>query len=487
MTAFSLTVFRNSAFGMAGQIAIKLLSFVFSVFVIRHLGAEDFGQYAAVTAFGMIFVSLADLGLSGYTVREVARLRDMPDGKNRTAALYGNVLALRLVLATLAALLIIAVAWLTNRPWIMIGAIALNGLSLVMYGAQGASDALLAGFERLDLSAGARVLNQLIFVFGGALFLYWGLGYYGLIYAGLLGVALMTYVCWRAVSRLGFRPAWPSPSLWLTLLRASFPFGIIGLALGWSYKFDSVLLNIYWGDEVTGYYAAAYNLIFSAVMISNVVNTALYPSLARQSVKDGHRLPAIYERALRYLLVIALPIAVGGWVLAEQLVPFLFTTSFAPGVPALRILIWVVPLMYVSEFLGYVVVVAGRESRVARAVLISTGINVGLNLLLVPLFGFFAAAIMTVLTEAVLVGQYLWLLRSLLREFNWGQVLLGPLLAALAMGLGVYLVHSHFSFSLNVLVGAAIYSVFLFVLGVAGREEIHFVRGLLASRLGAAR
>ena len=151
MTAFSLTVFRNSAF------------------VIRHLGAEDFGQYAAVMAFGMVFVSLADLGLSSYTVREVARLRDMPDGKNRTAALYGNVLTLRLVLAILAALLIIAVAWLTDRPWIMIGAIALNGLSLVMYGAQGASDAVLAGFERLDLSAGARVLNQLSVVFGGAL------------------------------------------------------------------------------------------------------------------------------------------------------------------------------------------------------------------------------------------------------------------------------------------------------------------------------
>lgn len=487
MSKFSITVLRNSAFGMAGQIAIKVLSFGFSILIIRHLGAEDFGQYAAVTAFGMIFASLADLGLGIYTVREVARLRDAPDGQTQAAALYGNVMALRLLLAMLAALLIIIVAWFTGRPWIMIGAIALNGLSLVMYGVQGASDAVLAGFERLDLSAGAKVLNQLIFVFFGGVFLYWGLGYYGLIYAGLLGVALMTYVCWRAVSRLGLRLTWPSPSVWLTLLRVSFPFGVIGLALGWSYKFDSVLLNIYWGDEVTGYYAAAYNLIFSAVMISNVVNTALYPSLARQSATAEHRLPAIYERALRYLLIIALPIAVGGWVLAEQLVPFLFTANFAPGVPALRILIWVVPLMYVSEFLGYVVVVAGKESQVARAVLISTGVNVAVNLVMVPYFGFLGAAVMTLVTEAVLVGQYLWLLRPLLRYFKWGQVLFGPLLAAVVMGLGVFLVQPYFSFLVNVLIGAASYPLFLLALGVAGREELHFVRGLVDSRLGAVR
>src|SRR6266545_5872019 len=124
MQQFSRIVARNSAFGMAGQMVIKLLSFGFSVLIVRNLGAEDYGQYAAVLAFGAMFVFLADLGLSPYAVREVARWRDASDGAERVSALFGNLLLLRFLLAVLAAMLLIGTAWLTGRPPVMVGAIA---------------------------------------------------------------------------------------------------------------------------------------------------------------------------------------------------------------------------------------------------------------------------------------------------------------------------------------------------------------------------
>src|SRR5713226_10135915 len=105
MTRFSLTVMRNSAWGLVAQFAIKLMSFAFSVLVIRKLGAEAFGQYAAVGAFGAIFIFVADLGLSPYIVREFARWRNTPDGHGRAQRLYGTVIALRLLLSCLAAVL----------------------------------------------------------------------------------------------------------------------------------------------------------------------------------------------------------------------------------------------------------------------------------------------------------------------------------------------------------------------------------------------
>src|SRR4051812_7675255 len=158
MQQFSRIVARNSAFGVVAQLAIKVLSFGFTILIVRQLGAADFGQYAAVLAFGGLFVFLADLGLSPYSVREVARWRDAPAGTAQASALFGNLLALRFVLALLAALLLIATAWLTGRPLVMIGAIALGTFGLMMYSVQGTSDSMLAGFERLDLSAGAKVL-----------------------------------------------------------------------------------------------------------------------------------------------------------------------------------------------------------------------------------------------------------------------------------------------------------------------------------------
>lgn len=480
MNRFSLTVLRNSAFNMVAQLIIKLLSFGFSVLIVRQLGAEVFGQYAAVLAFGVMFAIISDLGLGPYAVREVARWRDLPEGPERIQTLYANILALRLLLSLLTIVLLVVAAWLTNRPLVMVGAIALNAFGFILYAVQGSSDAVLSGFERLDLGAGAKVFNQLTFVVLGAVALWWGIGYYGLIIANLLGVALMMVICWRGVARLGVRPGRPVPAQWLPLLRASLPFGVIGFALGLSYKFDSVLLNIFRSDAETGYYSAVYNLIFSAVIISNVFNTALYPSLARQAANAPDRLPEIYQRALRYLFVLALPIAVGGWVLADQAIPFLYTSSYLPAVPALQILIWVVPLMFASEFLGYVVLIAGKENYVARSVLISTGFNVAINLLLVPQYGFLAAAAMTVLTEAILVGQYLWLLRSMIREFNWGQLFVRPLLAALLMGGVALLFHAFVPWFVNAAMSGLAYAFLLFVLSVIGKDELRFVHGIVS-------
>jgi O-antigen/teichoic acid export membrane protein len=475
MQHFSRVVARNSAFGMAAQLLIKVLSFAFSVLIVRELGAEDFGQYAAVAAFGSIFLFIGDLGLSPYTVREVARLRDSENGAERIQRLYGDVLLMRIVLSTIGVSCMLVAAWATDRPLVMIGALALNAIGMVLYGIQGTSEALLAGHERLDLTAGAKVLYQVTFVTLGGLALWFGLGYYGLIGATLVAIVLLTAVSWLAVACLGVRPLRGFVQNWRLLLRASIPFGIIGFTLGLSYKFDSVLLNIFRGDAETGFYNAAYNLVFSTAILSNVINTALYPSLTRQAAVAPHTLPPIYARALGYLLLLALPIAFGASVLAHQIVPFLFTEAYLPAVSALQIVIWVVPFMFASEFLGYVVLIAGQEKRVARAVLISTGLNVALNLLLVPLVGFFAAAALTVVTEIVLVAQYGWMLRAEFRGLNWSRILLRPLLASAVMG-GLAFALQDLPLLLNIALSGTVYAILLMLFGVVGIAEWRFLR-----------
>src|SRR5579859_770743 len=481
MNGFSRVVLRNSAWGLVAQFAIKVMSFAFSVLVIRKLGADAFGQYAAVGAFGAIFIFIADLGLSPYMVRQFARWRNTPDGHAEAQRLYGTVIALRLLLSCLAAVLIICAAWLTRRPAIMIGAIALNAVTLILYGVQGTSEAALAGFERFDYSSGAKIANQFVFVLLGGLGLWLGFGYYGLIVANLVGVALMTYVCARGVRELHLlKPQGLSGSLWPALLRASLPFGLIGFALGLSYKFDSVLLNIFRSDAETGWYNAAYNLVFSAAVLSNVFNTALYPSLAREAMTAPDKLPPVVERGLRYLMLVALPIAVGTAVLADQLVTFLFKSGFEPAAPILQIIIWTVPLMFTSEMLGYVVLITDQERRAARSVLVSTGLNVTCNLLLVPRFGFYAAAVMTVVTEAVLVAQHMWTLRDLIRRLNWMTTFLRPLAAAALMGAITLLLRSQVPLLPDVALSGCAYLLFLLVLGSIGPDEWRFFRGLRA-------
>ncbi len=480
MSQLARTVLRNSIVGMIAQLAIKALSFSFSILIVRQLGATDFGQYAAVIGFGSVFLFIADLGLAPYTVREIARLRSEPDSLERIRNLYADVLTLRLILACIAGILVTGAAIATGRPPMMIGAIILNALTLLIYAVHGSSEAVLAGYERLDLTAGMQVVNQLVFVTLGGLALWFGLGYYGLIFATMIGVAVMTILVARALWRLGVRPGQRQRARWIHLLRAAFPFGVIGLTLGLSYRFDTVVLNVAHGDTVTGYYNAAYNLIFALVTLSNVLNTALYPSLTRQARQDPANLPRIYERILSYLGIVALPITAGGFILAQPIVFLLFGEGYAAAAPLLSILIWTLPLMFLTEFLGYVVVIADREKLVARSIMVSSGINVLANIIFTPMYGAMAAAVITVITEAVLAAQYIWLIRDQLQRMHW-QPLAKATVAVLLMAVAVY-VFRDWPVLLVIGSGGALYGGLLIGLRVIGAEEASFVRNILTAR-----
>ena len=117
----------------------------------------------------------------------------------------------------------------------------------------------------------------------------------------------------------------------------------------------------------------------------------------------------------------------------------------------------------------------------ARSVLVSTGLNLGLNLLLVPRFGFLAAAVMTVVTEAVLAGQYLWLLRRTLRQVDFVRPVLRPFLASLGMGVSLIVLHDLPLVAL-VTSGALVYGALVLLLGVLGREDLRLFEPFLFRR-----
>jgi O-antigen/teichoic acid export membrane protein len=474
----STIVIRNSAYGLAAQIAIKILSFIFSVAIIRHLGAESYGQYSAIIAFSMVFAIISDLGLSPYFVREVARIRDHPDKHSKINNLFSDILSLRIVLSLIAIAITVSAAWLTGRPTIMLVAIGLNSLGLILYSIQGISEAALAGFERFGIASLAKVISQIIFVTLGAIALILGLGYFGLIIAGGIGVSILTYMCWKGVKKIGVEYHSINTANWFPLLRASIPFGLIGFALGFSYKFDTILINVYQSDAQTGYYNAAYNLIFSAVVISNVINTSLYPSLTRRAAQTPLQMPSIYEQIFRYLLVISLPITAGGFILSKQIISFLYSSEYSPSIQALQILIWVIPFMYLSEYLGYIVVINDHESRVARAILVATGVNIFLNFLFIPKYGLIAASIITVFTEAIIVCQHIISLRTTIKGFHWIGILTRPIIATLLMAAIVNLINPYFHLALIIFGGAISYIFFLFIFGVIGRKELSFLLNL---------
>ncbi len=503
MTGLGTIVARNSLFSLAGQVAVKLLSFAFTVFVVRRLGDATFGRYSTALAYVYLFAIFSDLGLGTYMVREIARDR------SRLADLLSNVIVLRLILSVGTVALIVGSAAASGRPGDVLVGVFVASCMLFAFAIQGPLDSVLIGRERLDYSAVFSVVTQLVFVGLGTLVLLRGLSYVWLLAAQLCSVltaAALSVVVVRRLSTDGGRrtedgspPPFvlsrPSPRKWPGLVRAALPFGVIGFTIGLSYHLDTVLLSTYRSDAEVGWYRAAYNLIFTLTMISHAICLSLYPSLMRQRASMSQGLVRAYERALQYLFMLSIPIAVGTTVLAGPIILNLYREGLAPAIVPLRILIWVLPLLFLSEFLGYIVIIADREQRAARALIVSTTCNVLLNLLLIPRFGYLAASVVTVITEAVLVGQYLWELRRELAGVRHAEAFGKPLLAALIMGLvllALEVLEAPLSgqaawLAARVALGGAVYAGMLWALKVLGPGEVRFIASaLLRGRAVAA-
>lgn len=479
MRQLSAIVVKNSVFSLLGQVLIKVLSFCFSVFVVRRLGDASFGKYSTALAYVGVYAIFSDLGLAPYMVREVAKDND------EASFMFFNVAALRLILSACTFALIIGSAILLKRsPGLILGAAVASG-GLFLYAIEGPLESLLMAKERLDYLSAVNVLNQLAFVALGTFVLVGGYGFVGLLAASLCSLSAATVVGLVILyRRLGGLHWQLDPARWLPLLRAALPFGLIGFALGLSYKASTVLLQYFHGDGATGWYNVAYNLIFMLMMISHAVNLALYPSMCRQYATNPQAMPKLYERALKYLFLFSIPIAAGTTILSDKIIYFLYTEEFAPSILPLRILIWVLPLMFLTELLGNMVVVHDQEKKVVRALMTSTAISVVLNLLLIPRFGLLGASIVTVVTEMVLAAQYLWLLRKELSAMSYTVVFLKPALAATAMG-AVLLALRNLHLFILVGLGATVYLGGLILFGSVGGQEMTFLMNFLRRRAAA--
>ena len=419
---------RNSLFGAAGQIALKMLSVAFTIVVVRQLGDHDYGVYATVGAFVGITAVFSDMGMAGYAVRDIAT------DHSRAPVLFTNMVVVRLILSIVLLLVNVGLGLIVGYTPALVALIALGSIGLVLYAVQGPLEVILLGFERVDYTATFSVLSQLVFIIAGGLLLWWGFGVPGVMVASFCGIVATAIASWRAVRSLTTLTWGIDVRLWPSLLWAGLPFCLSTFAMMVSFKVDTVLLSLWRTPAEVGWYNVAYNLIFALYSLLWGFNATLVPSLSRHSSHDPSGATRLFLRAVRFMWLAVLPIAVGTALLADRIIIFFYGVAYAPAGPALRALIWVLPVLTLTSLCGVMSTVLHRERATARVNAINATVNIALNLWAIPHYGIIGAAIVTVITEFCGLLQLAWLLRDTAPLRETARTLWAPLLATLALG-----------------------------------------------------
>jgi O-antigen/teichoic acid export membrane protein len=451
---------RRLALNTAAPIAARLVDAAFAVVYLRLLGRADVGAFTFLVVLTTYLDTLVDFGLNALIAREVSRGNVSPTAAFRAA----NALRLALWLVGLPILLAVygplrdranLSAEAALAGWIFYAAL------LPSVVAKTASGVLWAA-ERLDLTAAVSVLATLVKTALGLAVLFAGFGMVGLASASLATNVLTAAVLWR-LSR-GADPRVPpvaSAGTSIVWLRESWPLFLNQLLQGLFFKIDALLLPVLAGDVAAGTYAAAYKVSEGAGVISSSFTLALFPRLSRQTDLSG-----AYRLALRVLLQIALPMAVGIGLLSAPIVALVGGREYLPdSAVALAILICYLPLSYTNGLTQYVLIAAGKQRLLTFAFAAALVFNLLSNVILIPRFSYVGAAWVTVASEIVLLVPFRLAAARISHDVSLVQEARTPLLATLLMAPVVWWLRDAIHPLAAIPAGAAIYLLALWALG----------------------
>lgn len=390
-------VARNFLALASGEAVARVIAFGATVYVARALGAESFGIIGFALAVVLYFTRIADGGMEffGLGIREIA------EDPTRVETLAPHLMATRLLVSVVLALLIGLVGVLL-LPQPDGSILALYGLTLVLVAAS--TRWIHVGLGHSRMVAVARALGEALMLLLVLLLVRGSTDLARVPLAQLAGDAAAVLLLLAALRFRGHALRLRlDPRVVIPVARRALPLiasALFGLMI---YNCDLILLRFFRDTSTVGYYAAAYALISFMLNLGAVYNQSLLPTFTRLGAGSPGRV-ALYHTSLAQVYAATLPLAVGGCLLAPQLIQIVFGDGYGTSAPALRLLVWIIPLGFFREIATVALVVGGRQRDVLRLTGWSAGVNLVLNLVMIPRFGMIGAALATVVTEVTRTG-----------------------------------------------------------------------------------
>lgn len=403
---------RDLLRGGLGSLTVKVahagLAFAVAVTLARMLGPADYGVYAFALSVMMILALPAQVGLPQLVVRETAKtqadgewglMRGLWRWSNRAVFLFSG-LAMAGVVTVL--------WWVDISPRVETLAIGAALIPLIALGNLRAAS--LRGLRRVLLGqlpeSVVRPLVLLAILLGAA-----GLGFDARISSPQAAmaayvVAVVTAFMTGAAMLHWFRPsevaaATPrtTPTEWR---RAVLPLAMIaGLQLV-NNQADIIVLGIFRSNAEVGIYRAVFQMALLVVFGLQAMNQMLQPYFAglyRQG--DMCRLQRLLTISARAVLLLALPPVLTYVFFGGDLLEWIFGEPYRAGATALAVLAIAQLVNAGMGSVGHLLNMTGHERDTIKAVFIAAIANLGLNTLLIPIFGLMGAAVATTISIVI--------------------------------------------------------------------------------------
>jgi O-antigen/teichoic acid export membrane protein len=391
--------FANTSWLLGERVLRMAFSLFVGIYVARYLGPERFGLLSYALSFVWLFSALASFGLEDILVRELVR---RPEQRNN---LLGTVFWLKVcgsvVMGTAIAAVLLFKAENQQTYW-LIAIIALGFL----FQATNVVEFYFQSQVQSKFTVRAQII-QLLITSLFKIYLVWNqaeliwFAFALMLDQAVVAVLFLIMYRWKIEWFPFFSFTWTQAK---RLMRDAWPLIFAGMVVSVYMKIDQVMLKEMLNTKAVGVYAAAVKLCEAWYYVPIVITASLFPVIISSKQKSDTLYQQRMQKLYDLMVWVSVTVAIPTTFLADWIIIVLYGNDFETSATVLRIYIWA----GVFTFLGHASfkwLVTENLQRYSFYVLtIGAIINIGSNLLLVPIYGINGAAVATFISYGI--GSY---------------------------------------------------------------------------------
>ncbi len=469
-------IFKNAVFLLFGRVVFKGFIAVLTIILARFLGVERFGMYSTAIAFAGIFMIVNDLGMNAYMVREGSR------DKSKVPVLFGNALVIEIVMSAILYVAIIIASHVLKYPPELVCLISLMGIATLIYEArkifQGALETQLKfkiiGWQQIIYSALLFGLTAIILFVKPTL----NNIAYVQIFVSIIVLIIIAITLSRSIKpKFNIKLFWP-------MISGAFAFCLSQLFFVIYFQTDTVILSIFRSQHEVGLYSSVYKLVVALFIFVQIIIRTCTPVIYKIGLNEREKLKRIYRTMLKYVSAFGLACSIGLWFLAKPVILLAYGKKYEAATIILQILAWFIFARFLNSTLSTYLLSTAKQNRRAALQGVAAFLNLGLNLLLIPRWGFIAAAGTTLLSEIfLLIAYYIIMTRDFKeRVVFFLKPIFVSIIPALLMAVVLMFTRDKFHVIINCGLGALTFVVSLFVFRFFGEYDKKLIKEIVSRK-----
>jgi O-antigen/teichoic acid export membrane protein len=384
---------KNTSWLFLGKIVSLAVSFITSIYVIRHLGPSNYGLLTFSVSFVALFSFIATLGIDSVLYRELAK--DL----SKKNELIGTALFLKITASILAMLCIFAGMYTLQTDALTKFLIFINSFSLffssfvvIGYYFQAKVQAQYQAIPLIVVTVILNILKVLVIFYNK-----------GIIYFAL--VLALEYILYALFNFYYYTRSGNSifdftvkKDVAIALLRDSWPLMLSTAFIIIYTRIDQVMLKFITNDFNVGVYDAAAKISEVWYFIPALIIGSIFPAIINSKKVSEEffkaRMIKLYSLLFYMSLLAAFPITL----FSHFIINTIYGAAFISAAGVLSIYVWAGIPVFLTMALNTYLLAENKNIVSFTGSIIGMVVNVALNLWLIPLYGIYGAATATLIS-----------------------------------------------------------------------------------------